>query len=131
MGSNIMGNTTNSKILNTINDPLGIFQSDNYIGLNVGKKIGMGKDVEQWWSLATTGGVLGRDVTPEPSGWTTADATANTPKIEVDDAAAMARREFYQKQALLASRKGTTKTTSLGVASDVLQTNRKSLLGGM
>jgi hypothetical protein len=49
---------------------------------------------------------------------------------EEEDPDVIARREFYQKQALLASRKNTIKTTSLGVASDTLQTSRKALLGG-
>jgi hypothetical protein len=51
-----------------------------------------------------------------------------TPK-QIDDASAVARRDFYNKQALLSMRKSTTKTSSLGVPSDTLQTNRKSLLG--
>lgn len=57
-------------------------------------------------------------------------SSTNSPIVAGDEAAAKARREFLQKQALLSSRNSTTKTNSLGTASDVLQTNRKTLLGG-
>jgi len=56
-------------------------------------------------------------------------ATNKSPR-EIEDASAESRRNFYAKQALLAGKNENVKTSSLGSASDTLQTSRKALLGG-
>lgn len=49
---------------------------------------------------------------------------------ESQDAINTAKADIVAKQALLTAKNRTIKTSGLGVASDVLQTGRKSLLGG-
>jgi hypothetical protein len=113
-----------TKFYSSIQDPLGIFS-----GTNNYQKIG----------IAGEGGIMGlgdmfgitnpAEPTPTPTVPTTPTPAAQATAAE--EAAAKARREFLAKQALLSSKNSTIKTTSLGQASDTLQTGKKTLLGGV
>lgn len=56
--------------------------------------------------------------------------SAGEVKGEVKEATSSARREFLTKQALAKAKYSTIKTGGLGLAGGVLNTARKSLLGG-
>jgi hypothetical protein len=55
---------------------------------------------------------------------------AEPPPKETSEEVTTAKRDFLSKQALLSAKNSTIATNPLGVASDILQTNRKQLLGG-
>lgn len=49
---------------------------------------------------------------------------------QVSEDVKTAKKDFYQKQALLSAKNSLIKTTPLGVASNGLQSAKKTLLGG-
>jgi hypothetical protein len=127
MGSNRMGKMPGwfksvAKVWGTLNDPIGLLSgSNNYQGLALGGEGG----------ILGIGDMMGITNPAEPiSTPTVPSSTAPVSASASDEAAAKARRDFLAKQALLSSKNSTVKTNSLGVASDTLQTSKKTLLGG-
>lgn len=53
-----------------------------------------------------------------------------TSVAQVEEDTTTARKDFYEKQALLAAKNSLVKTSPAGLASTSLQTAKKTLLGG-
>jgi hypothetical protein len=104
--------STISTILNSVNDPLGIFTSDNYQGVNVGGEHGVfGKTGEKIWNAATDPMKnYVEDFAPEIEIAPVASTVQDTPDIVTKaagtEASNLRRRKIYSSM---------TKTSGSGV----------------
>lgn len=124
-GGGFTGFGTLTTLLNSANDPLGLFTSDNYQGLNVGGKHGIfGKTGESLWSIATTAGYQN----PEEMDL---DAPATVQGMSPEELEAKSRLAADTEAKRLRKRKGAGSTILSSMAGDTSTASvLKQTLGG-